>query len=141
MQLRILTPWRLLGRHGTIAADTAVFPMGTEMLVPGYGWGRVEDRGGAIQGKRLDLFHGSHKSALQWGRKTVKVCVIEVTWRQMTKLQNSNYVCRKFDTLTSATTGCFLDVVGHCRMPDKRWVQHRSRSLPGGHVIAECCCR
>ncbi len=37
--------------------------------VPGYGWGRVEDKGGAIKGEaRLDLFFHSHEAALQWGR-------------------------------------------------------------------------
>ncbi|MEM9017350.1 MAG: 3D domain-containing protein, partial [Verrucomicrobiota bacterium] len=53
---------------GTIAADTDVFPFGTMMKIPGYGWGTVEDRGGAIKGERIDLFFKSHKEALEWGR-------------------------------------------------------------------------
>ena len=32
-------------RLGTIAADTRRYPFGTIMYVPGYGYGRVEDRG------------------------------------------------------------------------------------------------
>ena len=61
-------------RPGTIAADTKYYPFGTVMYVPGYGYGRVEDRGGAIKGPdRLDLFFKSRKKALQWGRQTVKV--------------------------------------------------------------------
>lgn len=59
----------------TIAADTNVFPFGTRLKIPGYGWGTVEDRGGAIQGQRIDLFFRTHKEALQWGRKTVTVQV------------------------------------------------------------------
>lgn len=58
---------------GTIAADTRVYPFGTRIRVPGYGWGTVEDRGGAIQGQRLDLFFDSHEDALEWGRQTVTV--------------------------------------------------------------------
>lgn len=59
-------------RHGTIAADTSVYPMGTIIEVPGYGFGRVEDRGGAIKGKRIDLWFRRHGDALQWGKKPVK---------------------------------------------------------------------
>lgn len=62
-------------RPGTIAADTSVFPFGTIMYVPGYGYGRVEDRGSAIKGRRIDLFFPRHGHALQWGRKTLDVKV------------------------------------------------------------------
>ena len=48
--------------------------VGTRMYVPGYGWGVIEDRGGAIRGaNRLDLYFDSHDNALDWGRKTVEV--------------------------------------------------------------------
>lgn len=60
-------------KPGTIAADTNVFPFGTKMRIPGYGDGVVEDRGGAIQGARIDLFFKTHKQALEWGRQTVTV--------------------------------------------------------------------
>lgn len=60
---------------GTIAADTNVYPFGTRMYVEGYGWGTVEDRGGAIKGRRLDLYFETHEEALQWGRRKVKVGV------------------------------------------------------------------
>jgi len=70
----ILFPWLLLPRDGTIAADTAYYPFGTRMYVPGYGMGTVEDRGSAIKGaNRLDLFFESHQKALEWGRRQVKV--------------------------------------------------------------------
>ena len=61
--------------HGTIAADTRVYPFGTIMYIEGYGYGRVEDRGGAIKGKHIDLFFRTHKQALNWGRKNKKVKV------------------------------------------------------------------
>lgn len=56
-------------RSGTLAADTGRYPFGTVMLIPGYGYGRVEDRGGAIKGDHIDLFFGSHSAALKWGKK------------------------------------------------------------------------
>ncbi len=60
-------------RPGTIAADTRHYPFGTVMHIPGYGYGRVEDRGSAIQGNHIDLFFKKHKQAVRWGRKTVPV--------------------------------------------------------------------
>jgi 3D (Asp-Asp-Asp) domain-containing protein len=63
---------------GTIAADRRYYPFGTIMYIPGYGYGRVEDTGGAIQGPtRIDLFYGSHRQALEWGRQRVPVKI----WR------------------------------------------------------------
>ena len=54
----LLFPWKLFPRKGTIAADTAHYPFGTKMYIPGYGWGVVEDRGSAIKGpNRLDIFY------------------------------------------------------------------------------------
>ncbi|MFC1524136.1 3D domain-containing protein [Thermodesulfobacteriota bacterium] len=74
--VRIIFPWLLLPHDGTIAADTRYYSFGTRMYVPGYGWGRVEDRGGAIKGPtRIDLFYDSHTKALAWGRKKVNVRV------------------------------------------------------------------
>lgn len=62
-------------RPGTVAADTSVLPFGTLLYIPGYGWGRVEDRGGAIRGNRLDVFYRRHDEALQWGRQHLDVQV------------------------------------------------------------------
>jgi len=72
----VLFPWYLLPRDGTIAADTRYYPFGTRMFVPGYGWGVVEDKGGAIKGPgRIDLYFSSHTEALQWGRRKVRVTI------------------------------------------------------------------
>lgn len=60
-------------RVGTIAADTRRYPFGTVMYVPGYGYGRVEDRGGAIKGSKIDLYFRSHRQAKKWGRQQVEV--------------------------------------------------------------------
>jgi len=63
-------------KKGTVAADTRWYPFGTVMKIPGYGYGRVEDRGGAIKGPaRIDLFFKTHQQALNWGRRRVRVQV------------------------------------------------------------------
>jgi len=62
-------------KKGTIAADTRYYPFNTIMKIPGYGWGEVHDKGGSIKGHHIDLFFPSHKKALQWGRKKLKVTV------------------------------------------------------------------
>lgn len=70
----VFFPWLLLPRSGTIAADTKYYSFGTEMYIPGYGWGVVEDRGSAIKGPdRIDLYHDTHTQALIWGRKKCRV--------------------------------------------------------------------
>ena len=60
---------------GTLAADTSKFPFGTIMYIPGYGYGKVEDCGGAIKGYHVDLYFKHHRDAKEWGRKRQKVKV------------------------------------------------------------------
>ena len=62
-----ITAARTQARPGVIAADTNLFAFGTVMFVPDYGWGRVEDIGGAIQGYHLDLYFDTHEEAQRWG--------------------------------------------------------------------------
>ena len=63
-------------KKGVIAADISIFPYGTRMYVPGYGWGVVHDRGSAIKGHHIDVFIKSHKDALKWGKKKLWITVI-----------------------------------------------------------------
>jgi 3D (Asp-Asp-Asp) domain-containing protein len=58
--------------YGTVAADPSM-RFGTIVFIPGYGYGRVEDRGGAIKGDKLDLWFPTHTLAKKWGRKKVAV--------------------------------------------------------------------
>ena len=63
-------------KKGTIAADTSHYPFGTVMYIPGYGYGRVEDRGSAMKGaNKIDIYFPSHKKALEWGRRRANVKV------------------------------------------------------------------
>ena len=55
----------------TVAAPSN-FPFGTKLEINGKIY-TVEDRGGAIQGKRLDIYFNSHQEALNFGRKTAVV--------------------------------------------------------------------
>ena len=42
--------------YSTVAADLNVFPIGTILFIPDYGFGVVADKGGAIKGNRVDFF-------------------------------------------------------------------------------------
>lgn len=68
-----------MARPGTIAADTSLYPYGTVMYIPGYGYGRVEDTGGAVKGRHIDLYRPNHWFAHHWGvqMKNVKVWLPE----------------------------------------------------------------
>ena len=60
-------------RPGTLAADTSIYPYGTVMYIPGYGYGRVEDTGGAIKGQHIDLYRPNHWFARHWGVRSKRV--------------------------------------------------------------------
>lgn len=62
-------------RPGSVAADADLFPFGALVYVPGYGYGRVEDRGSDIKGYHLDLFFRRHAEAEAWGRQVLEVKV------------------------------------------------------------------
>jgi len=64
--------------YSTIAADLSVFPIGTILFIPGYGFGVVADKGGAIKGDRLDLYYETVQDVYrQWGKKKLDVYVIQ----------------------------------------------------------------
>ncbi|MFC3886709.1 3D domain-containing protein [Bacillus songklensis] len=64
--------------YSTIAADLNVFPIGTILFIPGYGYGVVADKGGAIRGNRLDLYYKTVEDVYHsWGKKTLSVYVIK----------------------------------------------------------------
>ena len=58
----------------TVAADTR-YPFGTKFEIDGKIY-TVQDRGGAIKGNRIDLYFGSHQSALNFGRQTKEVTIL-----------------------------------------------------------------
>ncbi|WP_248930264.1 3D domain-containing protein [Paenibacillus hamazuiensis] len=76
----------------TIAADPKVFPLGTVLYIPGYGYGVVADTGSAVKGNRIDLYFETKDQVFkEWGKRTVKVYVVkkgggkvtEAIWNQL----------------------------------------------------------
>lgn len=60
-----------------ISVDPSVIPLGSKVYVEGYGYATAADTGGAINGNKIDVFIPSYDEAVQWGRKQVKVTVLE----------------------------------------------------------------
>lgn len=60
-----------------IAVDPNVIKLGTKVFVEGYGYAVAGDTGGAIKGHKIDVFIPTKSEAFKWGRKTVKISIIE----------------------------------------------------------------
>jgi 3D (Asp-Asp-Asp) domain-containing protein len=81
--------------YSTIAADLNVYPLGTILFIPGYGYGVVADKGGAIKGNKLDLYYETVEDVYsKWGKKKVKVYVVKrgdgkVTANEIKKLNEN----------------------------------------------------
>ncbi|SDO28597.1 Uncharacterized conserved protein YabE, contains G5 and tandem DUF348 domains [Psychrobacillus sp. OK028] len=59
-----------------IAVDPSVIPLGSKVWVEGYGYAVAGDTGGAIKGNKIDLFVPSKSQAYDFGRKKVRVKVL-----------------------------------------------------------------
>ncbi len=64
-------------RHGVIAVDPRVIPYGTRVWVPGYGDAVANDCGGAIKRNRIDLCFDTVPEAIQWGRRTITIIILD----------------------------------------------------------------
>lgn len=67
------------GTHATAnrtIATPSTFSFGTKVLINGVTY-TVEDRGGAIQGNRIDIYMNSHSEALAWGVRYLYVEVLD----------------------------------------------------------------
>lgn len=62
---------------GRTVAMSGSYPFGTKVEIKGMGTYVVEDRGGAIKGNKIDIYFDSHQEALNFGRKTVYLRVIQ----------------------------------------------------------------
>lgn len=63
--------------RGIVAVDPRVIPLGTRLYIEGYGYAWAQDTGGLIKGYRIDLFMDTEKEAILWGRRRVKVYILE----------------------------------------------------------------
>lgn len=62
---------------GGVAVDPKVVPLGTDLFVEGYGYAKAVDTGGLIKGNRIDVFLETSKECYNWGRRNVKVYILE----------------------------------------------------------------
>lgn len=64
-------------RHGIIAVDPAVIPMGSKVYIPGYGLALAADVGGRIKGNIIDVAFDTHEEALAFGRHSFEIYIVE----------------------------------------------------------------
>lgn len=67
----------ITARTGLCAADWNFLPVGTQIWVADYGWCEIQDRGGLIKGKHVDLFFDNVLDARSWGVKKTNIIVME----------------------------------------------------------------
>lgn len=65
-------------RWGVIATDWRALPKGTRVQIQGFPRTTFValDIGGAIKGKRIDIWYPSHRKALKFGRRKLRVTVL-----------------------------------------------------------------
>jgi 3D (Asp-Asp-Asp) domain-containing protein len=96
----VATAYSLRGRtasgrmvsRGLIAADPSVLPLGSRVRLehPGYsGEYLVADTGGAIRGRRIDIWTPSTSEAMRFGRRTVKLTVLSYGTRRTRRTARS----------------------------------------------------
>lgn len=59
-----------------IAVDPRVIPLGSKVWVEGYGYAVAGDTGGAIKGMKIDLFMPTTDQAYAFGRKQVRIKIL-----------------------------------------------------------------
>ena len=75
---------RMVSR-GLIAADPSVLPLGSRVRVEAGSWSGeylVADTGGAVKGRRIDIWTPTSREAMQFGRRVVKLTVLEFGGRR-----------------------------------------------------------
>ena len=60
---------------GRTVAASSKFAFGTKLNIGGHVY-TVEDRGGAVNGNKIDIFVNTHAEALQWGVRYLNVSVV-----------------------------------------------------------------
>lgn len=72
--------------RGLIAADPRVLPIGTRVRVEAGPWSGeylVADTGGAVKGRRIDIWTPTSGEAMRFGRRAVKLTVLEMPNRRL----------------------------------------------------------
>jgi len=63
--------------YGVVAVDPRVIHLGTQLYIEGYGKAEAADIGSAIKGNKIDLCYETYKEALSFGRKKIRVYILE----------------------------------------------------------------
>src|SRR5699024_26796 len=69
--------WKKDPNAKVITVDPSVMRLGSTVHVPGYGTGIAANTGGAVNGKRVDVHVSSDGEAMNWGRRSVTVTVLD----------------------------------------------------------------
>lgn len=70
-------------RHGVVAVDPNIIPLGSKLYIEttdgyaSYGYAVAEDTGSAIKGYKIDLFIADKVEGYKFGRRQVKVYILE----------------------------------------------------------------
>ena len=63
-----------------IAADPAILPLGTRVRLEAGNWSGeyvVADTGGAVRGRKIDIWTPTSREATQFGKRIVRLTVLE----------------------------------------------------------------
>lgn len=69
------------GRHAwsrglaVAARGRRVAPLGSRVYVPRFGWLPVDDTGGGVRSNQIDIRMKTHRRAVKWGRRRMRVMV------------------------------------------------------------------
>lgn len=72
-----ITAMGIPATYGVVAVDPGIIPLGSRLYIPGYGEAVAADTGGAIYGYRIDLCMESYSEAMNFGRRTVTVYLLD----------------------------------------------------------------
>ena len=89
--------------RGVIAADPRVLPLGTRVRIDAgefSGEYVVADTGGAVKGRRVDIWTPTAREAMRFGRRAVKLTVLELGGKR----KNASVRARRVTAVPSTTT-------------------------------------
>lgn len=66
-----------LCKHGVIATDPNIIPLGTKVFIPGYGYAVAEDTGGAIVGNKIDVAFDTVAECYAFGRQFIDIYILD----------------------------------------------------------------
>ena len=69
--------------YGVVAVDPSVIPLGSRLYIEGYGYALAGDTGSRIKGLRIDLGYDTKRQAIQFGRRTVRVYIVQKKERRL----------------------------------------------------------